>query len=75
MNGGIMFMDESFGDTPSHWTVYFSVEDINAATEKLKSLGGNVFFGPFDTEVGPIAICADPQGATFNMIQMNEPPE
>lgn len=75
MNGGIMAMDESWGEIPSHWTVYFSVADVNASTEKLKALGGKVMHGPFETEVGPISVCSDPQGAMFNLIQMSDEPE
>ena len=30
MNGGIMPMDENFGDMPSVWATYFSVADIDA---------------------------------------------
>ncbi len=73
-NGGMMQMDENWGDVPPHWTVYFSVADCAAAAEKLKELGGNVMMGPFPAEgVGTIAIVQDPQGASFNIIQLNNP--
>ncbi len=75
MNGGIMAMDESWGQVPSHWSVYFSVEDANTVSAKISELGGKVHHGPFDTEVGPIAVCADPQGAMFDLIQLRDNPE
>ena len=73
-NGGMMRMDENWPpDVPPHWTVYFSVEDIDASATKLKDLGGQIMMGPFDGgEVGKIAICAGPTGETFNIIQLNQ---
>ncbi len=75
MNGGIMAMDENWGDIPPCWTVYFTVADANDFSAKLQGLGGRVLHGPFDSPVGPIVICGDAQGAAFNAIQMNVPPD
>lgn len=54
---------------PSHWAIYFATDDVAAAAETAKSLGGNVITGPFDTSVGPMAVIQDPQGAVFSVIQ------
>ncbi len=58
-------------EVPDHWAVYFSVADINAATAKVKELGGAVHMGPMEVEPGTFAMVADPQGAVFNVIQLS----
>lgn len=75
MNGGMIEMNEQWGDAPPHWMVYFTVEDADAAVEKVKSLGGGVCVPPFDVEVGRIAVVNDPNGGAFSIIQMNAPPD
>lgn len=55
---------------PPHWAVYFGVNDVDAATNKLKSLGGEVHMGPQDIPgVGRFAFVADPQGASFYLMR------
>lgn len=72
-NGGMMQIDESWGDVPPHWAVYFSVADCAATAEKATELGGSLVRPPFEAgDVGIISIVADPQGAAFVIIQMNE---
>jgi hypothetical protein len=51
---------------PSHWMLYFYVADTDAATERVKELGGAVHMGPMTVEkVGRMSVVADPQGAAF----------
>ncbi len=52
---------------PSHWSVYWSVEDVDAAISKVTSLGGSVVIPPRDTPYGRLAQTADPAGAHFNL--------
>ncbi len=59
--GGMMGMD-SF---PSHWIVYFGVEDTDAAVAYAKANGGHVISPGFDTPFGRMASLADPFGASF----------
>lgn len=66
--GGVMQMDDSMQGVPPHWSVYFQTADVPGKCEAIKSLGGSVHFGPFDSPVGPIAICADSEGGSFNLI-------
>lgn len=73
-NGGLMQMDEAWGDIPPHWMVYFSVANADETAQRASSLGGNIFVPPFDTIVGRIAVLADPQGASFSVIQLTDPP-
>jgi predicted enzyme related to lactoylglutathione lyase len=48
------------------WLYYFNIGDIDAATERVKTGGGEVFKGPLELPGGGwIARCRDPQGAAF----------
>lgn len=50
----------------SFWLYYFNVEDIDAATKRVKDAGGRVFEGPMEVPGDAwVARCVDPQGATF----------
>ena len=55
---------------PPHWLIYFHTADCDALSNKAKSLGANVCFGPVTMEnVGRFSIAADPQGAYFSLFQ------
>ena len=48
------------------WLFYFNIGDIDAAAERVKNGGGQVFKGPLELPGGGwIARCRDPQGAAF----------
>ncbi|GAA3038501.1 VOC family protein [Actinokineospora globicatena] len=51
--------------TPPRWTVYFEVEDADAAVAKVIELGGTVQEGLTDTPHGRQAVVTDDQGARF----------
>lgn len=71
--GGALQMTEEWGDLPSHWMVYFEVDDTDAAVARARTLGGSVCFEPFTIGgVGRAAILADPTGAAFFVIRMAE---
>ena len=59
-------------EVPPHWLVYFTVEDTDAALEKVKVGGGDVRFGPIDIPVGRFAVVADQFGAAFAVMQPSE---
>ncbi|MCO7223882.1 VOC family protein [Pleionea sp. CnH1-48] len=72
--GGMLQMTEEWGDMPSHWMNYFTVEDCDAQCEKVKELGGKVCVGPFDIpEVGRFAVINDTNDAVFSLISLNQP--
>jgi predicted enzyme related to lactoylglutathione lyase len=52
---------------PAHWSIYFAVEDTDAALAKIVSLGGTVLMGAEDTPYGRLATAADPTGAMFKL--------
>jgi len=60
--------------TPSHWHVYFAVDDADATAAKVTALGGQVLAGPFDSPAGRMAVAQDPQGAVFSFIKPAPPP-
>ena len=73
---GIMQITPEMGEFPPHWSVYFGVEDTDAAVEKAQSLGATVFvpgtdITPFEGQppIGRFATMADPQGAPFSVFQ------
>lgn len=66
--GGVLKTPEP--GIPTHWLNYVSVEDVDAAVEKAKSLGASVCAGPMSIgEAGRIAVISDPQGATIGLHQ------
>lgn len=68
--GGVPGAEHLPPGTPPHWSIYFHTSDCDASSEKAKSLGANVCFGPVTLEnVGRFSIAADPQGAFFSMFQ------
>lgn len=66
--GGIMQMNDDWGDMPSHWTIYLQVDAVDAVVVSVQQLHGRMVVPPFDTPVGRIAVVADNQGAAFNVI-------
>src|SRR6202012_3666817 len=65
--GGGMF---SMPGMPTFWLAYVGVEEINAATEKAKSLGATVHREPSEIpNVGWFSIIVDPGGATLALFQ------
>ncbi len=73
-HGGMIAMDESWGDAPPNWSVYFNVADIDASAAKAQELGGNLLMPVTPAgEIGRFAIVQDPQGAIFSMIHFTIP--
>jgi predicted enzyme related to lactoylglutathione lyase len=55
---------------PTAWLAYVGVDDINAATDKAKSLGATIHRGPQEIpNIGSFTILADPTGATIALFQ------
>lgn len=64
MNGGMMQMSPD-SPTPSHWLVYFGIDDIDAAAERIGSSGGGVLVPKTDVPGGQIVVAQDQQDAIF----------
>jgi len=73
MVGGMLDITGFLPDeVPAHWLVYFTVENTDAALEKVKDGGGDVRMEPIDVPVGRFAVVADPHGAVFAVMQPSE---
>jgi predicted enzyme related to lactoylglutathione lyase len=71
--GGMMPMvgEQWPADLPSHWMVYFAVEDADSSASRSEELGGRVAVPPFDTPVGRTGVLNDPAGAPFSVIALS----
>jgi uncharacterized protein len=73
---GIMDILPDMGPMPPHWGVYFAVDNTDAMAAKAESLGGKIMVPPQDIpDIGRFAVIQDPQGAVFNIIKLNNPPQ
>lgn len=71
--GGVLQMNEQWpASLPPHWMVYFAIEDVDAALEKVKELGGMMLVPPFDTPYGRQSVVSDPYGAAFTLITLSD---
>jgi predicted enzyme related to lactoylglutathione lyase len=53
---------------PAQWSVYFGVEDTDAALQRVVELGGKVIRPAEDTPYGRLAQAADPTGTLFKLV-------
>lgn len=68
--GGMMQIEPDWGPMPPNWSVYFGVEDCDAAIAEAERLGGKLLVPAMEVEnVGRFAFLQDPQGAVFAVIQ------
>ena len=56
------------GATP-RWMGYVAVEDLDGVVDRLRRLGGTVYVPPMDSNVGRLAVVADPQTASLALIK------
>ena len=48
---------------------YVAVDDVDASAERIKRLGGAIYVPPTDSNIGRIAVVADPQTATLALVK------
>ena len=60
---------------PPYWLATFAVADTDAATEKVRELGGTVHVEPRDHMVGRWSIVSDPHGAVFMLAALTQADE
>ncbi len=69
---GCIEMDDKWPPgLPTHWMVYFAVDDCDATAARAKALGGTVHVEPTDIPVGRFAVIQDPGGAVCSVIALN----
>jgi uncharacterized protein len=59
-------------DVPAHWSVYFGVDDTDAALAKTVQLGGSIVQPAEDTPYGRLGTAADATGARFKLVAPND---
>jgi len=67
--GMLMMPDAVPAEAPSHWSTYFTVDDCDATVKMTGELGGEVLRPTTDISIGKFAVLADPQGATFEIME------
>ena len=69
--GGMFQMGTEFGNIPSHWMPYVSVDDVDAKANQVTELGGKVCIPPTNIpNVGRFCMITDPTGATISLIKL-----
>jgi predicted enzyme related to lactoylglutathione lyase len=64
--GGMMKLMEHMVGVPSHWGIYFMVDDCDALASKAIDQGATLCVPPSDIpNTGRFAVLRDPQGALF----------
>jgi len=53
----------------ARWMGYVSVDDVGAAIDRLRRLGGKVYVPPTDSNIGRISVVSDPQNATLALVE------
>ena len=52
---------------PAQWSVYWEVDDTDAALARVRELGGSVVSEAMDTPYGRMATAQDPTGSRFKL--------
>ena len=73
VGGALQMTDQWPAEVPSHWIVYFGVDDTDASVATIQRLGGAVLMPPTDSPYGRFAAVRDPQGAVFTVIKSAVP--
>ena len=72
-NGGMLQMDENYGEIPPMWMPYFHVADIDAAMKRVEELGGRVVTQKMEApDTGWFTVIEDPAGAVFYIMQLDQ---
>lgn len=71
---GMMPTPEMLRGSPPFWSVYFAVDDTDAAVARVAELGGTTLRPAMDAPPGRFAVVADPLGAAFTVIKLANPP-
>jgi predicted enzyme related to lactoylglutathione lyase len=72
--GGIgRYLPETPAGTPAAWSVYFAVNDTDAAVAAAVEHGGSLVHPIRDSPYGRIGVVTDDQGAVFSLITSSPP--
>ncbi len=64
--GGIMPAPPEYQGMPPCWSVYVTVDDVDATAARVEELGGKLLRPPTDIpDIGRFCVLQDPQGGTI----------
>src|ERR1035437_10709904 len=63
---------KKMGATPRRMG-HVGVDDVDATADRIKRLGGAVYVPPTNSNIGRISVVADPQTATFGLVEGLKP--
>jgi uncharacterized protein len=66
--GGARLLADDPPGTLAQWLPYFATDNVDSAVGTTARHHGTVLLAPFDMMAGRMAVVADPQGATFALI-------
>jgi uncharacterized protein len=69
--GAMPQLPDAVAGMPSHWVVYFAVDDCDATHAKALEFGATSLEGPMDSPAGRFATLVDPQGGKVAIIKVN----
>jgi predicted enzyme related to lactoylglutathione lyase len=73
--GGMMAQSPETAGSPSVWTTFFFVDELDATLAAITSAGGSVLAPPFEIPDGArVSVVADPSGAMFALISEGPQP-
>jgi hypothetical protein len=68
--GAMYQLPATESQNPSHWRIYFAINDIDAAIADIQTAGGQLHMGPHQVgDAGVMAQVSDPEGAHFALWQ------
>jgi predicted enzyme related to lactoylglutathione lyase len=74
--GGIMGIPPKSQGMPPMWSIYVTVDDVDATAKQVEELGGKILQPPIDIPmVGRFCVLQDPQGAAICAITYAKKPE
>jgi predicted enzyme related to lactoylglutathione lyase len=73
MAAGMMMMPADVPpEVPAYWSMYFTVADCAGTEKRAAEMGGEVYVPTMTLDMGKFASLADPQGATFNIMEYDK---
>ena len=73
---GLMETPDGMDGVPPFWLLYFAVDNADQAAADVAAAGGSVHSEPADIPgTGRFAVLADPQGASFGVLQPEPMPD
>ena len=70
---GMLVIQPIWGAVPPNWTVYFAVDNLDTALEKVKAMGGSMQVQPMTVPtIGTLSLVTDPQHVYVMLIELEQ---